>query len=858
MRRNLFGKHLYNQIVIPLVLASLVVGVVATIVAVYFLGGLTDTWVDQIAKNAVSNLGTQLNHRARDVGRVADMAAEDDRLRSALRRDDMVEARGLITQMNTALEFDNMMLIDEAGVVVATTGLPGVELGSQALREEERSYTDLAMAHPAFLDLGDEYTLTSLQPISIGSNIYTLALSWVVDDDFLATIAGGVADAACFYDQDMERVACTLPQEGDDSFAQVEEIRAVFAEPGDEVIEALQEASVSGESSVRVTVGDSDYEVRVSEITLEGDPTEAVFGYVVSMINHDVSEQAGRTTTNLITMWSIFAVLALVGLGGWVARRVSEPLGELTEGARKIADGDFSTKIHVSGSNEISDLAESFNQMTDSLRERSESLTKKVLELATLYEMSRALGATLDMDMLLDSVLDSALRIFNLDSGYVTIRDQETGLLDLKAWRGPGAERPDEKALRSSMSEWVIREGRPLIFNPSSGEQESGEVDSVTGALAALCVPLVSGEGALGAIIVGSHDPEFRFTSDDVRLLSTIANHVTIAIGNIELFTSLQEAYLSTVRSLAAAVDAKDTYTRGHSDRVAQFADILAEQIDLSVEQRTALEMAAYLHDIGKIGVKEEILLKPGRLTDDEMDQMRHHPLIGANILKPVGFPWPITPIVRHHHERWDGGGYPAGLKGEEIPLLARVLTVADAFEAMIADRPYRAGRSEEEGIIELQRCSGEQFDPGLVDPFVEAMARRFAEGEVGLAVSLDDVQPDEVRAIFVAICEGMINSFRKLGGPRLAANVEQELNLAFEEARFPVEVSSGRLTVHFDGDATMDEEIKAMQHALRIVDKTMGRMSGHTLVDHFYSDAVAGLSDRMRRLAHSLDLYVS
>ena len=186
------------------------------------------------------------------------------------------------------------------------------------------------------------------------------------------------------------------------------------------------------------------------------------------------------------------------------------------------------------------------------------------------------------------------------------------------------------------------------------------------------------------------------------------------------------------------------------------------------------------------------------------------------------------------------------------------MLTVADAFEAMIADRPYRVGRTEEEGIEELQRCSGEQFDPALVDPFVEVMEERLAEGEVGLPVSLADVQPDEVRAIFVAICEGMITSFRKLGGPRLAANVEQELNLAFKEATFPIKVSSGRLSVQFSGEATIEEEIEAMQHALRIVDQTMGRMSGHTLVDHFYADAVGGLSDRMRRLAHSLDLYIS
>ncbi len=858
MGRNLFGKHLYSQIIMPLVLASLIVGVVATVVAVYFLGGLTDAWVDQVAQNAASNLSERLNHVGWDVTHVAEFASEDPRLKSALARGDLNEASGLITRMNITMGYDNLMILDENGTVLLTTGIEGVELGSTVLEEEERSYTALQMAHPTFLKLGGKNTLTVLQPIAADPDVYTLAISMVIDDDFLTEIAHGAADAACFYDVNLNRVACSLPGEDDFGADDSKVIDEVLREPTEDMRRALEEAVDTGMGETDITAGEHEYKFRVDRVHMDEGPVNRAYGYIAILINQEVSSQAARTTTNLITMWSVIAVLALVGLGLWVARRVSDPLVELAEGAKRIADGDFDTKIHIAGDNEIAHLAESFNQMTDSLKERSESLTKKVLELATLYEMSRALGSTLDMETLLESVLDSALRIFDLDCGYVTLLDQETGRLELKAWRAPGAERPDEEALRSSMSEWVAREGRPLIFNPTLGDQGSDEVDSVTGALAALCVPLISGEGVLGAIIVGSHDPEFRFTSDDVRLLSTIANHVTIAIGNIELFASLQDAYLSTVKSLAAAVDAKDTYTRGHSDRVAQYADLLAEEIGLSPEQRTALRMAAYLHDIGKIGVKEEILLKPGRLTDDEMAQMRHHPLIGANILKPVGFPWPITPIVRHHHERWDGNGYPAGLKGEEIPLLARILTVADAYEAMIADRPYRRGRTSEEGLEELRNCAGKQFDPDLVEAFIHAVKTRMAEEEVHPSSALTEVQLDEARAIFVAICEGMITSFRKLGGPKLAANVESELNAAFAEAGLPVVVHSSNVSVDFDDRLSFDEEIAMMRRVLRMMESTMGNMSGHTLVDHFYADAMAGLSDRMRRLAHSLELYVN
>jgi len=857
MHRIIFGRHLYNQIVMPLVVASLVVGVVATIVAVYFLSNLTDTWVDQVAENSVTSLQERFEQRGDALMQSAQATAQDLRLRDSLARGDLTRARELMVQMNQALKYNNMMLLNEDGTIIVSTGLAGVLPGQTISTGLGDTFDEISAGHPALLDLDDRMTITAVEPIPAGGSEYRVALSTVVDDEYLTHIVGSVGGAMCVYDHDLQLQASALTLPADARPEEASSLEQALDGHDAGILEALEQARYKEAGTGTLRLGDVRYRVRAARMHLATDPQEENFGYAVSVVNQAVSDQAGRTTTNLITMWSIFAVLALAGLGGWVARRVSDPLIELTSGARRIADGDFTTKIDIKGANEISDLADTFNQMTDSLRERSDSLTKKVLELATLYEMSRALGSTLDMEVLLDSVLDSALRIFDLDAGYVTLRDRDTGRLELKAWRAVGAAQPDEEALRNSMSEWVIREGRPLIFNPSADGGQPEHIDQLTGALAALCVPLVSAEGALGAIIVGSHDPGFRFTSDDVRLLSTIANHVTIAIGNIELFTSLQEAYLATVRSLAAAVDAKDPYTRGHSDRVAQFAALLAERAGLSHEQRTALEMAAYLHDIGKIGIKEEILLKPGRLTDAEMGQMRHHPLIGANILKPVGFPWPITPVVRHHHERWDGGGYPAGLKGEEIPLLARILTVADAYEAMVSDRPYRLGRTREEGVEELRRCAGSQFDPRLTEMFIEVLESHQTE-ELVQPEPLEEAQRDEVRAIFVAICEGMMTSFRRLGGPRLAANVEREINAAFADAQYGIEVSAGHVSVRIDGELAPDDELRVLRSALRLVDETMGRMSGHTLVDHFYADAVAALSDRMRRLVDSLQLYLN
>ncbi len=859
MRRDIFGRHLYNQIVAPLVVAALAVGVIATVVAVYFLSDLTESWVDEVAQGASANLLHRIDTRSNAMQSVAKLAAEDRRLRDALQAEEFTTVRGILTQSNVALGFDNLMLLDSAGTVVATTGLAGIAPGDVILAQADRTWADLAMPHPAFLEIGGTLTLTAMQPVlGRGESVYTLCLSEAIDERFLLDLATGAGDAFCFYDEDLTPIAYTVPRgggEGERTGSDPEPLLAAVSSPAEEIQRALEQAVETGEGSSVVAVAGTQYRATARRIDLPNDPEDDTRAYLVSLISQQVSDDARITTTNLITMWSIVAVVALIGLGGWVARRVSEPLVALTEGAQRIADGDFSTKIPLHGKNEIAELAESFNQMTDSLKDRSENLTKKVLELATLYEMSRALGGTLDLGELLQSVLDSALRIFGADLGYVTMRDHDAGTLEIRARSGGVPARVDDQALRNSMSEWVIREARPLIFNPSA-DRSTGQVEVVTGAMAALCVPLISAEGTIGAITVGSQDPEFRFTSDDVRLLSTIANHVTIAIGNIDLFSSLQEAYLATVRSLAAAVDAKDPYTRGHSEGVAVYATMIAERMGLSHDQRIALEMAAYLHDIGKIGIKESILLKPGQLTDDEMSQMRHHPLIGANILKPVGFPWPITPVVRHHHERWDGEGYPAGLKGEEIPLLARILTVADAYEAMIADRPYRKGRTMEEGAAELRRCAGTQFDAAVVDAFVEALEEQREAGQQGVTGHEEEVGADEARAIFVALTEGMLVSFRRLGGPRLAANAESALNGEFSRAGLPLTVSAGRVALAAHGPEHDGADLEQMRRALRLLDETLGSLSGHSLVDHFYADAMESLSERMRRLTVHLEFY--
>src|SRR5450759_5457 len=853
---RLFGRHLHNQIVIPLLAASVTVALIATFVGVYRLSGIIDVWIGGQTNQAALVATSQLERVREQLQRNGRVVAEDPDLARAVSSKDWTRGKGLLAQLGSRVGGDDVLVVDAGGrtiMAVMSTGR-SVESSGQVLSAQLLASVGRGGDFTSFMPLDGRQVIASLITRQYGDQRYTIIVARELDAMFLRQNFKGLAAGLALY---------TGPkQEPQSVFVDLSLVKQADVSNADAAYAALRSALTSGSPEVRKALrepgtivsaqifANSPYTIRAERFRLDlvADPQTGGISnlggsdssaYLVMVVSSAVASQAGQTTVGLIAFWSVLAVIVLTALGTMIARTVSTPLNALSESARKVAEGDFTARVDIPGSNEVAELAETFNAMTESLRERTETLTKKVLELATLYEMSRALGSTLDLTVLLDSVLDSAMRIFNVDSGYVMLRDKNSGRLDLRAWRGMAGALPDEGAVRSSMSDWVVRQGRPLIFNPTAKAGGEQHVDSVTGALAALCVPLVSSEGVVGAIAVGSRDRSFRFSSDDVRLLSTIANHVTIAIGNIELFSSLQDAYLATVRSLAAAVDAKDPYTHGHSDRVATYYGAIAEKLDLSGEQRIALEMAAYLHDIGKIGIRESILLKPGELTDEEMGQMRHHPLIGANILKPVAFPWPIAPVVRHHHERYDGGGYPAGLKGEEIPLLARILTVADAFEAMTTDRPYRPGRTQEEAIEELHACEGGQFDPRIVKAFVGALPGIDAGNAAPGQHAIDDVQPEEAQAIFVAIADGMFASFRRIGGPRLASNLESTMNDYVHGMAMEFQFSSGHLTAKWQSEAP-DDQLEQMRTVIARMSSGMEATSGRSLVDHFYDEAAA------------------
>lgn len=222
----------------------------------------------------------------------------------------------------------------------------------------------------------------------------------------------------------------------------------------------------------------------------------------------------------------------------------------------------------------------------------------------------------------------------------------------------------------------------------------------------------------LGSMVAGGRTSGAA-SNIELKLVSAAAGHIGIFLANASLYADLDSLFIGTLQSLVAAIDAKDPYTRGHSQRVALLSRDLAAALGMPEEFVKQIHLAGLVHDVGKIGVPEAVLRKPGRLSREEMGRIRQHPQIGYRILKDIPQLRDLLPAVLCHHEAWDGSGYPAGLAGEEIPLIARIVSVADSFDAMSSSRTYRAALSRERVFEELERCSGTQFDPGLVPTFL-------------------------------------------------------------------------------------------------------------------------------------------
>jgi putative nucleotidyltransferase with HDIG domain len=238
-----------------------------------------------------------------------------------------------------------------------------------------------------------------------------------------------------------------------------------------------------------------------------------------------------------------------------------------------------------------------------------------------------------------------------------------------------------------------------------------------------LAIPCLVGKDAFGILSLSGKADGTAFSEEEVYIAINLAKKVASKIENNALYEVFFNNVVATLKTLIATIGARDSYTKEHSERVTMYALRIAEVLGLGADDIDTVRFGGYLHDIGKIGVRDTVLLKPGGLTEEEHREIRLHSVIGDEIIEPIRFFDKERKIIRHHHERYDGLGYPDGARGEEIPVIARILAVADTFDAMTSHRPYRTARTPECAIAELDRCAGTQFDPEVVRAFLETLA---------------------------------------------------------------------------------------------------------------------------------------
>ena len=362
----------------------------------------------------------------------------------------------------------------------------------------------------------------------------------------------------------------------------------------------------------------------------------------------------------------------------------------------------------------------------------------KIQKLRALEKISRVLNSTLDEKVIIREAMEAATRLMDTEAASLLLIDPVRKELFFEVALGERGEQVKEIRLKigEGIAGWVAQNEKPLIVedvqkDPRFCNKVDQKIKFITRNM--ICVPIKIKGRTIGVLQAVNKKNRGRFSKGDLENFSSLGNQVGIAIENANLYKELKDTFLSTARALSDTIEAKDAYTGGHTQRVMEYSIAIGRHLKLTPDITENLKLAAILHDIGKIGVDDQVLRKQGRLNKEEKRKMEQHTIIGPRIVRRVRQLQPIISGIRHHHEMYDGSGYPDAIKGEDIPLLARIIAVADTFDAMTSDRPYRKGLSVRSALNEIQQFSGKQFDPKVV----HALLAAHEVGEIEKPVSI-------------------------------------------------------------------------------------------------------------------------
>jgi putative nucleotidyltransferase with HDIG domain len=443
-------------------------------------------------------------------------------------------------------------------------------------------------------------------------------------------------------------------------------------------------------------------------------PLLAILWVFISVVFPRVADTEEQSYLRLV----LVSIIASILIGYVILKVTMKSLVAIIHKARELSHSQLPEESdHING-DEISELARTFNRVTHELEKKIEELeSSRALIKRLLSKIGSAIASYEGIDNMLGLIIENAAVALEADMGSLMLIDGEKQELQVKsAWvRNTEEVKTASMKLGEGIAGWVAKESS--ITRGSGSAAALGFLDSEhhSKESAVLCIPLNIRDKTIGALSMLRQDHNKQFSEDDEVLLVNIGSQVAVAIENYRLNLDVERTYLETVTALALAVEAKEPYTAGHSRRVGEYAVKIAEGMGADEATKKVLQQGGVLHDVGKIGIKDELLLKADELSMDEKRIMQQHSIIGEAILKPLRSLEKVGELVRCHHEKYDGSGYPSGLKGDQIPLAARILSVADAYDAMMTDRPYRKKLNYQEAKEEFCKFAGTQFDPKVV-----------------------------------------------------------------------------------------------------------------------------------------------
>jgi putative nucleotidyltransferase with HDIG domain len=411
----------------------------------------------------------------------------------------------------------------------------------------------------------------------------------------------------------------------------------------------------------------------------------------------------------LLALWTVVLV-SLVHI-----RRTLGPLERLKGATKELVAQRFDSRVEVRSGDEFQDLATSFNAM-------AEQLGKQFQALKTIQQIDQAILGSLDRDAIVDSVLERLPHLLPGQCGAIALASDNRFGTGASLTTGGTKQTPHRRIFGTKFLPADILQMRSNrdYFQLKTGDEISNFVTplNLQGGYVISIFPVFNEDTVVAALVCVQTGSE-QMEDLDIQNARQIADQLAIALSNVQLIAALEQLHWGTLTALARAIDAKSGWTAGHSERVTRLAMRIGRAMGLSQEELKIIHRGGLLHDIGKIGTPPAILDKPDKLTPEEMATMQEHVQVGLRILEPIPGLSDSLPIVAEHHERYDGSGYPKGLKGSEINLYARIFAVADSYDAMTSDRPYRKGLPVVKAISIIQQSSGSQFDPAVAETFL-------------------------------------------------------------------------------------------------------------------------------------------